>query len=42
MFVKLIDPWKYALDNDKSLSTLLIDLSKVYLIVYPMDYLLQR
>ncbi len=30
MLVKLIDSWKYALDNDKFVGTLLIDLSKVF------------
>ncbi len=28
VLVKLIDSWKYALDNDKFVGTLLIDLSK--------------
>ncbi len=30
MLVKLIDSWKYALDNDKFVGTLLIDLSKAF------------
>ncbi len=30
MLVKLIDSWKNALDNDKYVGTLLIDLSKAF------------
>ncbi len=30
MLVKLIDSWKYAIDNDKFVGTLLIDLSKAF------------
>ncbi len=30
MLVKLIDSWKYALDNDKVVCILLFDLSKAF------------
>ncbi len=30
VLVKLIDSWKYVLDNDKFVGTLLIDLSKAF------------
>ncbi len=34
VLVKLIDSWKYALDEDNFAGTLLIDLSKYFIVCY--------